>query len=134
MAHPENISKRYPTGVVTVTALEHTISLDIGKGEFVVVMGLSGRDKTTPLNIIGGLDNPTEGVIRISGSDSAGSHNSAHRHWCELNMSRPPVSVGAAAGWPQSPSNRIGTGVSTLVATRQIVAIDDNQIVIGRQI
>ncbi len=75
MIHLENISKRYQMGAVTVTALEH-ISLDIGKGEFVVVLGPSGSGKTTLLNIIGALDDPTEGVIRINGSDSAGSRNS----------------------------------------------------------
>ena len=75
MIHLENISKRYQMGAVTVTALEH-VTLDIGKGEFVVVLGPSGSGKTTLLNIIGALDDPTEGVIRINGSDSGGSRNS----------------------------------------------------------
>jgi len=75
MIHLQDISKRYEMGAVTVTALEH-VTLDIGKGEFVVVLGPSGSGKTTLLNIIGALDEPTEGVIRINGNDAAMSRQS----------------------------------------------------------
>lgn len=68
MIHLENISKRYEMGDVRVTALD-CVSLDVNKGEFVVVLGPSGSGKTTLLNIIGALDIPTEGTMHINGSN-----------------------------------------------------------------
>jgi putative ABC transport system ATP-binding protein len=68
MIHLENISKRYEMGDVRVTALDN-VSLDINKGEFVVVLGPSGSGKTTLLNIIGALDMPTEGAMHINGNN-----------------------------------------------------------------
>jgi putative ABC transport system ATP-binding protein len=68
MIRLENVSKRYEMGDVRVTALD-SISLDIDKGEFVVVLGPSGSGKTTLLNIIGALDVPTEGVVHINGGN-----------------------------------------------------------------
>jgi len=70
MIHLEHISKRYKMGEVTVNALED-VSLDVQKGEFVVVLGPSGSGKTTLLNIIGALDVPTEGTVHINGSNLA---------------------------------------------------------------
>jgi putative ABC transport system ATP-binding protein len=67
MIHLRNISKRYEMGAVTVFALDN-VTLDIEKGEFVVVLGPSGSGKTTLLNIIGALDTPTEGEVRINGN------------------------------------------------------------------
>jgi putative ABC transport system ATP-binding protein len=68
MIRLENVSKRYEMGDVRVTALD-SISLDIDKGEFVVVLGPSGSGKTTLLNIIGALDVPTEGVVHVNGGN-----------------------------------------------------------------
>jgi putative ABC transport system ATP-binding protein len=68
MIQLENISKRYQMGEVRVTALDH-VSVEIDKGEFVVVLGPSGSGKTTLLNIIGALDAPTEGRVVINGRD-----------------------------------------------------------------
>jgi len=45
------------------------VSLKIGEGEFVVVLGPSGSGKTTLLNIIGALDTPTGGTVRVAGRD-----------------------------------------------------------------
>jgi len=61
-----DVSKWYQMGEVRVTAL-NKVSLDIGKGEFVVVLGPSGSGKTTLLNMIGALDVPSEGTARING-------------------------------------------------------------------
>ncbi len=47
------------------------IDLEIGEGEFVAVMGSSGSGKSTLLNLIGGMDVPDEGRIRIDGADLA---------------------------------------------------------------
>ncbi len=70
MIHLKHISKRYEMGAVTVSALDD-VTLNIEKGEFVVVLGPSGSGKTTLLNIIGALDTPTEGEVHINGSTAA---------------------------------------------------------------
>jgi putative ABC transport system ATP-binding protein len=70
MIRLENVSKRYQMGAVCVTALDN-VCLEVGTGEFVVVLGPSGSGKTTLLNIIGALDVPTEGIVRINGGNLA---------------------------------------------------------------
>ena len=62
------VARRYDMGEVTVTALEE-VDLRVERGEFIVVLGPSGSGKTTLLNLIGALDSPTEGTIRILGED-----------------------------------------------------------------
>ena len=62
------VSRRYRVGDVTVTALER-VSLTVERGDFTVVLGPSGSGKTTLLNLIGALDSPTAGRIRIAGRD-----------------------------------------------------------------
>ena len=56
----KNISRYYQTGGNRITVLNN-ISLDIDQGEFVSIMGPSGSGKSTLLNIIGMLDQPSEG-------------------------------------------------------------------------
>jgi len=64
MIRLENIQKVYRTDSIETLALS-SISLDIAKGEFLSVMGPSGCGKSTLLNIMGLLDAPTKGAIRI---------------------------------------------------------------------
>ncbi len=64
----ESVSRRYRLGAVTVTALEN-VDLHVDEGEFVVVLGPSGSGKTTLINMIGALDTPTEGRIRVAEVD-----------------------------------------------------------------
>jgi putative ABC transport system ATP-binding protein len=64
----EQVEKVYSLGTVTVHALRG-VSLDISKGEFIVVMGPSGSGKTTILNLIGALDKPTKGKVYIEEKD-----------------------------------------------------------------
>jgi len=59
-----NIQKVYRTDTVETQAL-NSISLDIAKGEFLSVMGPSGCGKSTLLNIMGLLDMPSKGDVRI---------------------------------------------------------------------
>ena len=58
------ISKIYRIGVETIHALR-TVDLEIGENEFVAIMGSSGSGKSTPMNILGCLDRPTEGEYRL---------------------------------------------------------------------
>lgn len=61
----QNVSKVYKTKKLTTTALNN-ISIDIEKGEFVVIIGDSGSGKTTILNLIGALDKPSSGNIYVN--------------------------------------------------------------------
>ena len=60
----KNLIKNYPIGRSTFTALNQ-INLSFNKGEFAGVVGPSGSGKTTLLNIIGSLDSPTDGSVRV---------------------------------------------------------------------
>lgn len=68
MLHLTNISKTYQTDKIETTALSN-IDLSIKKGEFISVMGPSGCGKSTLLNIIGLLDQPSDGQIAIAGQE-----------------------------------------------------------------
>jgi len=63
-----SLSKEYLLGDVTVEALKD-VSFQVAEGEFVSISGPSGVGKTTLLNIIGGLDKPTDGSIKVFGHD-----------------------------------------------------------------
>lgn len=63
-----NVKKVYDMGKVKVVALDG-INLNVGKNEFIVIMGPSGSGKSTLVNLIGCLDRPTEGKILLKGRD-----------------------------------------------------------------
>lgn len=65
------VSKVYGLGEAEVRALDG-IDLTIGQGEFTAVMGPSGSGKSTAMNIIGCLDQPTDGSYRFKGVEVGG--------------------------------------------------------------
>ena len=64
----KNLSKIYQMGEVKIKAIEN-VSFSIDEGELIVILGPSGAGKTTILNILGGMDSPTNGSIIIDGTD-----------------------------------------------------------------
>jgi putative ABC transport system ATP-binding protein len=65
-----NLSKTYDLGEVKVLALKQ-VSLDIGEGEFVALIGPSGSGKSTLMNALGCLDRPTDGSYKLAGEEVA---------------------------------------------------------------
>ena len=63
-----DLDKRYRRGGEEIDVLRG-LNLDVEKGEFVAFMGPSGSGKTTLLNLIGGLDSPSAGTVRIAGEE-----------------------------------------------------------------
>ena len=66
----DEATKVYQQGKVEVSAVDR-LSLDIDKGEFATLCGPSGSGKTTVLNLIGGLDVPTDGRVFLENQDLA---------------------------------------------------------------
>jgi putative ABC transport system ATP-binding protein len=64
----ENITKQYPLGNTIVHALRG-VTLTIHEGDFISIIGPSGSGKTTLLNIIGCIDHPSSGTIKVGGHD-----------------------------------------------------------------
>ena len=64
------LAKAYRRGGQVLPVL-NDINLDVGRGEFVALMGPSGSGKSTLLNLIAGIDQPNEGTIEVDGVDIA---------------------------------------------------------------
>ncbi len=64
----KNLKKSYKSGIENLEVLQN-VCLDVNGGETVVITGESGSGKSTLLNLIGGLDNATDGVIVVDGRD-----------------------------------------------------------------
>jgi putative ABC transport system ATP-binding protein len=70
------LTKVFGSGDTRVEALRG-VDLDVGVGEFLAVMGPSGSGKSTLLHLVGGLDRPTSGTVRVAGDDLSAMEDDA---------------------------------------------------------
>lgn len=66
MVEVRDLWKEYELGKAKVQALRG-VNLEVDRGEFLAVVGPSGSGKSTLLHLIGGLDRPTRGIVRVGG-------------------------------------------------------------------
>lgn len=64
----QDVVKTYGNGEGMQTAVDH-ISFSIDEGEFVVILGQSGAGKSTVLNMLGGMDKPSQGTVTVAGRE-----------------------------------------------------------------
>ena len=81
----KDISRTYQKGKEKVEVL-HQLDLNIAEGDFVALMGPSGSGKTTLLNLLGGLDKPTSGSVRVGGAELHKMSSSALSKWRATNI------------------------------------------------
>lgn len=81
----KNVYKRYKMGEVVINAVDG-ISFKIEQGEFAIVVGASGAGKTTVLNILGGMDNCTEGEIIVRGKDISKFSDKQLIEYCRFDI------------------------------------------------
>jgi nitrate/nitrite transport system ATP-binding protein len=67
----ENLARRFPSAEGELTVFENA-NFGIDKGEFVCIIGHSGCGKSTIMNVLAGLDTPTEGNVFMAGKEVAG--------------------------------------------------------------
>jgi len=64
----QNVARTFRQGPIDLTVLEN-VNFSVRAGERIAIIGASGSGKTTLLQILGGLDKPTAGTVRIAGND-----------------------------------------------------------------
>lgn len=72
----EDLCKKFTQGGHTVRAINH-LNFEVDDGEFVSIIGKSGAGKSTLLSLLGALDSPTKGAIKINDVDIAKLHDHA---------------------------------------------------------
>ena len=95
----DNISKEFGPGPAAVHALDR-VTLEVGAGEFVCLIGASGCGKSTLLNLVAGLDNPTPATVDVNGSTALMFQESALFPW--LTVAQNIELAPQAAGRPQA--------------------------------
>jgi NitT/TauT family transport system ATP-binding protein len=76
----DGVTKVYGSGRASVAALD-ALTLDVEKGSFTCIVGASGCGKTTVLNLIAGLDEPSSGTIEVTGRSALMFQESALFPW-----------------------------------------------------
>lgn len=107
----EGISRRYPAKNGTTTIFEN-LWLSVERGEFCCIIGHSGCGKTTVLNILAGLDEPTDGVVIVDGQAISGTsldravifQSHALLPWRTVLGN---VAFAVSSRWPKWPAQRI---------------------------
>ena len=79
MLEVQNVSKAYRLPGQKAIPVLDGVSLSVASGEHVAVIGRSGAGKTTLLNILGGLDSPTSGDVRLDGESLFGGFGASRR-------------------------------------------------------
>jgi putative ABC transport system ATP-binding protein len=74
------VSRVFQKGKERVEVL-HELDLDIPAGDFLAIMGPSGSGKTTLLNLLGGLDQPTGGTVRVGDAELSSMSNNQLSTW-----------------------------------------------------
>jgi putative ABC transport system ATP-binding protein len=80
LAELRGVSRNYQRGKERVEVL-HELDLDIPNGDFVAIMGPSGSGKTTLLNLLGGLDRPSSGSVKVGGAELSSMSNNQLSNW-----------------------------------------------------
>ncbi|MGO4327492.1 ABC transporter ATP-binding protein [Cupriavidus sp. M-11] len=80
-----HVAKSYRRGAQTVPVLTD-ITLDIGEGEFIALMGPSGSGKSTLLNLIAGIDRPDSGELLVAGLDITRLAEATLADWRAANV------------------------------------------------
>ena len=76
----EQLTKHYSDGLRDIEVLTD-LNLAMSAGEWVAVVGASGSGKSTLLNLLGGLDSPTSGVVRVDGRILSGMTDRERSYW-----------------------------------------------------
>ncbi len=80
LAELRGVSRTYQKGKERVEVL-HELDLDIPNGDFVAIMGPSGSGKTTLLNLLGGLDRPSSGSVKVGDAELSSMSNNQLSNW-----------------------------------------------------
>ena len=85
MIQLNHVTRRYRQGAHDINAL-NDVSLTIDEGHFVTILGPSGSGKTTMLNLLGGLDYPSEGTLTVGEVDLAALDDQARTQFRKENI------------------------------------------------
>ncbi len=117
----EGLTQRYPDGAGGTLTVFEEATFGVEKGEFVCILGHSGCGKSTIMNILAGLAEPTEGLVKMDGYEVAGP--SLDRGVVFQNYSLLPwlsamrnVTFGIKARYPDWPRDKVDSHARTFLA------------------